>query len=193
MSGHVARRVALADTSETGASSRFPTKSSGARSSRAPLWIYPNCFPKRGRWAHQMAFSEPGRWEGTSGCKAISLEVMDTNTLRYITTDGLCIARAHFCHPSSLSPAVSRARDARVDREFRAADGRVGPSARVSPRRASSPCARGARRARGAARVVVRCQPHRPPSESTGCSRGWATAPERGEAMGRRRSRDDGR
>lgn len=51
----------------------------------------PNCFPKRGRWAHQMAFSEPGRWEGTSGCKAISLEVMDTNTLRYITTDGLCI------------------------------------------------------------------------------------------------------
>jgi hypothetical protein len=25
------------------------------------------------------------------GCKAISLEVMDTNTLRYITTDGLCI------------------------------------------------------------------------------------------------------
>ena len=51
----------------------------------------PNCFPKRGRWAQQMAFSEPGRWEGTSGCKAISLEVMDTNTLRYITTDGLCI------------------------------------------------------------------------------------------------------
>ena len=38
-----------------------------------------------------MVLTESGRWEGTLGCKAISLEVMDTNTLRHITTDGICI------------------------------------------------------------------------------------------------------
>lgn len=51
-------------------------------------FVVPNCCRKRGRWAHRMVKVAENRWEGTLGCKKISIERVGDNELAHLTTDG---------------------------------------------------------------------------------------------------------
>ena len=44
----------------------------------------PNCFPK----THRMKKVEDRKWEGTSGCKTVSITIISDAELSHLTTDG---------------------------------------------------------------------------------------------------------
>ena len=44
----------------------------------------PNCFPK----THHMKKVGEGKWQGTSGCKTISITKISDDELSHLTTDG---------------------------------------------------------------------------------------------------------
>ena len=47
-------------------------------------FFIPNCFPK----THHMTKVEEGKWEGTSGCKTVSITIISGTELSHKTTDG---------------------------------------------------------------------------------------------------------
>ena len=47
-------------------------------------FFIPNCFPK----THHMKKVEEGKWEGTSGCKTVSITIISDTELSHKTTDG---------------------------------------------------------------------------------------------------------
>ena len=46
----------------------------------------PNCFPKK----HYMKKTEENKWQGSSGCKTVSITRISDTQLEHLTTDGLC-------------------------------------------------------------------------------------------------------
>ena len=44
----------------------------------------PNCFPK----THRMKKVGEHKWEGTSGCKTVSITIISNTELSHLTTDG---------------------------------------------------------------------------------------------------------